>query len=452
MPTYTVKDPTTGKTIKLTGDSPPTEAELEQIFAKVHPPAPQAKPKSSLEQIADETLRTHPHPLEGVTDDGIRTGTLKMADKLPAAGGMLGGYLGGAGGTVLGMGVGGVPGAIGGAGIGGAGGEALRQLAHHALDSEAPASVGEAAKGMAIEGGTQAAYEAGGQALAAAAKPAAKWLMNRALNLRERLALEFPELSQTMIDKGLSVSQNGYKKARQLLMAAKADANSAVHAADAAGARLPITAATDGLNATLNAVGSSADIEGGLRAAIRAERQVMAGRGADMSIAEADALKTALQREARSLYQAARGPNGKPALNALAQAKADMAASLNDAIESVTSQVAQGGYRAANADAQKMIGATRGIKQAIRPGSNLYQAMVRPGVGALLGGAEGYRQGGGVGGALGAAAGAVATSPGTMSREALILANPLFQALLKQLPRSAALSVMQEHQTPGEAP
>ena len=36
MPTYTVKDPQSGKTVKLTGDSPPTEAELTEIFAKLN--------------------------------------------------------------------------------------------------------------------------------------------------------------------------------------------------------------------------------------------------------------------------------------------------------------------------------------------------------------------------------------------------------------------------------
>lgn len=33
MPTYQVTDPSSGRTIRLTGDSPPTDAELEQIFA-----------------------------------------------------------------------------------------------------------------------------------------------------------------------------------------------------------------------------------------------------------------------------------------------------------------------------------------------------------------------------------------------------------------------------------
>lgn len=40
MPTYKVTDPTTGKTITLTGDSPPTEQELTEIFASVHQSAP----------------------------------------------------------------------------------------------------------------------------------------------------------------------------------------------------------------------------------------------------------------------------------------------------------------------------------------------------------------------------------------------------------------------------
>jgi hypothetical protein len=44
MPTYTVTDPQTGKVVRLTGDSPPTEAELEQIFASMAQPAAQAEP------------------------------------------------------------------------------------------------------------------------------------------------------------------------------------------------------------------------------------------------------------------------------------------------------------------------------------------------------------------------------------------------------------------------
>lgn len=472
MATYTVKDPTSGKTIKLTGDSPPTEAELNEIFAKINPS--QAKPKSGLQQAADDTLRAHPNPLDGVTGEQLREGTLKFADWLPAIGGTAGGIIGGGGGTVLGFGVGGAPGAIGGAGVGGVTGESARQLIRHAMGADAPASASEAATGIATEGGKQAAYEGGGRVIAAAAKPAARWMMNRAMNATERLSREFPNLSQTMIDNALSVSQGGLKRARALLAQAKAGVNEGLEqagqanfaAGKIAGAKIPVQLTpelADSLKTAIveGAIQSGATKAGGgsVSAATtrlpKATQQLLGavnraaetGQVLELTPELADAFKTQLQREVKALYMQGTSPTGPSAVPALKAIKADFAARLNDAIDAVAK-----GYKEGNATAQPLIGAVRGIRHAIRPGSNLYQAMVRPGVGALIGGAEGYRQGGGVGGALGAAAGAVATSPGTMSREALILANPLFQTLLKQLPRSAALSVMQEHAPQGEAP
>jgi len=45
VPTYTVRDPKTGKTLRLTGESPPTAQELEQIFGAIEaPPAPTSRP------------------------------------------------------------------------------------------------------------------------------------------------------------------------------------------------------------------------------------------------------------------------------------------------------------------------------------------------------------------------------------------------------------------------
>ncbi len=37
MPTFRVTNPDTGQVLNLTGDSPPTEAELEEIFASQAP-------------------------------------------------------------------------------------------------------------------------------------------------------------------------------------------------------------------------------------------------------------------------------------------------------------------------------------------------------------------------------------------------------------------------------
>lgn len=129
---------------------------------------------------------------------------------LPAAGGLAGGLAGGAGGTILGLGVGGVPGAIGGAAVGGAGGEAVRQLAEHALNAagyatEAPQSAGAAAKGIGLQGLEQGAYEAGGRVLGAGAKAVGRPLM-------ELAAKATPEVAQTALQEGIAATSKGLKR------------------------------------------------------------------------------------------------------------------------------------------------------------------------------------------------------------------------------------------------
>lgn len=49
MPTYRVTDPTTGKTVRLTGDSPPSDAELEEIFSGLNK-APPLSDSAQVEQ------------------------------------------------------------------------------------------------------------------------------------------------------------------------------------------------------------------------------------------------------------------------------------------------------------------------------------------------------------------------------------------------------------------
>lgn len=86
MPTYTITDPQTGRTMRVTGDSPPTEAELESLFGAEKPQA--------------------------------RTWGDTLTDALPLAGGVVGGVVGAAGG---------IPGIMAGSAIGGGLGEAARQ-------------------------------------------------------------------------------------------------------------------------------------------------------------------------------------------------------------------------------------------------------------------------------------------------------------------------------------
>ncbi|HMF61860.1 MAG TPA: hypothetical protein VK595_15880, partial [Vicinamibacterales bacterium] len=106
-------------------------------------------------------------------------------------------------------------------------------------------------------------------------------------------------------------------------------------------------------------------------------------------------------------------------------------------IGQITTKAGAAGYRAANAGAEEMIGAVRGITKGIRPGSNLYQAMVRPGVGAVLGGVTGAEAGGTKGALVGGLVGGALTSPAGMSRLAVTLGRPSVQAILRQSPRLA---------------
>ena len=373
----------------------------------------------------------------------------RLADWLPTVGGAIGGT------------VGRVPGVrIVTAGIGGAAGEGYRQLAKHA--TEIPGAIVDVARNLmtpetraatlsgfaegakagatqaAIQGGIQAAGQGVGEGAVGIASKASPWLMNRALNLTDKLSREFPNMSNTMMEHALIVSKGGLEKARALLRVQKGKADAALATAQATGATVPITAATDGLYKTLGEVLNSADIEGGLAMLATVERQIGAQRARALTPIAADALKKSLQTQSKQLYTAAKTGQGKPNVTVRAQALADMAESLNNAIGTITTNAGAEGYRAANASASELIGAVRGITKGIRPGANLYQAMVRPGVGAVIGGVSGAQTGGWEGGVAGTVVGGAMTSPAGMSRLAVALQRPGVQAILRESPRLAA--------------
>lgn len=384
--------------------------------------------------------------IKGASDLASAAGT--YAKENPAATGAL------VAGTIASGGLAGAPAltAIPAVGLAGAAGAGTGLVAKHLASGESQhMDVGDTLGQMAQQGALQAAGEGVGRGAAALANKGATFLMNRAVNASDRLAREFPNLSQTLIDNAIAVSQGGYGKARLLLANAKGDANAALMLAEKAGKTVPIqltpeiadslkTAATEaamkGGKASSQAPGSPLTV-----ATERLAPQVQVflntidaalknGTPITLTPTEADMLKTQLQRESKSLYLAMRGPNGTPAIGQSAAVKAEFASRLNDAIDGIA-----GGYKAANAKAQEMLGASRAVQQAVRPGKNLYMAMVRPTTGAVMGGLAGEAEGHpGAGAALGAAA----TTPTGMSYEALTLANPVVQTLLKQLPRGLA--------------
>lgn len=62
MPTYTVTDPDSGKVVKLTGDTPPTEQELNEIFSNISggEQPQQEKQAQSTEQAIDQRIANRP--------------------------------------------------------------------------------------------------------------------------------------------------------------------------------------------------------------------------------------------------------------------------------------------------------------------------------------------------------------------------------------------------------
>lgn len=419
MPTYTVKAPD-GRTLDIQGDRPPTEAELTTIFATAsgHNDASQA-PRAGVMGALDSLFQPGGR---AIRNNPAAAGALALGVPMSIA-------TAGAG-TPVAMALAAL------AGAGGAGaGLATKEIATRDT-APLPTAMGNA-KEMAGEGAAMAAGEGIGRGVVAGAGAGARWMMNRATNnMAARLSEEFPTVAQDMIDQAISVSKGGYDKAQALLKQYKSVANAAVQTADKAGATIPTNVATSAMQSVLKPIASSGDVSGNLSTLARIEQEVGAGRGATLSIAEADDLKGSLFSEAKTLLKqyAQAGTRGLPQLKVEAEAKIAAARALNDAITAATEQAGAPGYRGSNASAKDMIGVLRGLKTAMRGPQNNYQALVRPGLGALMGGAAGETQGHPM---LGATAGAMLGSPAGLSRLAILLGNPAVQAFLKQTPKPA---------------
>ena len=86
MPTYRINDPSTGKTIRLVGDSPPTEQELEEVFKSVGQSAPETSAMSAQYQAPQRTgtdpyasmfQAGSPQQLQTAVDDAGKIGEQK---------------------------------------------------------------------------------------------------------------------------------------------------------------------------------------------------------------------------------------------------------------------------------------------------------------------------------------------------------------------------------------
>jgi hypothetical protein len=95
MPTYNVTDPTTGKTLSLTGESPPTEQELTQIFGQAQPAQPSQDPIGDIFRAGEQ--RRQAQELEAANAPSMIGSMARGARESIGAG------IGGIGGAALGI-------------------------------------------------------------------------------------------------------------------------------------------------------------------------------------------------------------------------------------------------------------------------------------------------------------------------------------------------------------
>jgi len=128
MPTYRITDPTSGRTLKLTGDSPPNEQELEQIFSQYGG----AKNTMFAPRVGGKPVQTglYSTPTERPVDMTPAETASQLYTPLLQYGGMAGGgVLAGGAATPETVGVGTIPAAVAGGSLGyAAGGRAAKAL------------------------------------------------------------------------------------------------------------------------------------------------------------------------------------------------------------------------------------------------------------------------------------------------------------------------------------
>ena len=226
MPTFKFTAPD-GRVIRVTGETPPTEADVDAMFAQTDAPKPAAPAVPE------------------------RTWTDTAVDALPMAGGMLGGALGGLGGAAFGVGFGGVPGAVGGSALGGGAGEAARQLINRVRGKGAPSTPTEAATGIAGAGATQAVAEFVGQGVVKGAGAGAKAVYRGFLkpSLAKQSLGKADEIVETALKEGLPVTKAGREKARVLVNELKAKVDDILKEADATGETVDLSRAASKVRA-----------------------------------------------------------------------------------------------------------------------------------------------------------------------------------------------------------
>lgn len=439
MPQYRIRDPRSNKTVVLTGDSPPTEQELHQIFARLNTdplPMPAAATAGMLppSEVGGEPSQQTP---PGFIDRALGA--------LPAIGGMAGGIIGGIGGTVGGVGVGGAPGALGGAALGGAAGEAAKQLVSRLSGRVAPETPLAAASAIGREGLTQGALEAAGGALGAGARVVGKALVENAVRPTMSLVREFPDVIETIVRERLPVGRAlpMLPKGSERALAKLGDASSSVRALlEKAGQsgrtfdasqliQKPIFELIDDISKAPLGDAQERQLTGMIDEFLKRHGS------APLTPEATKALKAQAQSLAKPVYKAVeKGFPVTPEQSLTARFNAAVATGTKEGLETIPG-VAEGEARK-----KSLIGASRALKQAenrrLSLAGELGSAALGGTVGAAVTGLLGSNADAGLkSGVTGWLIARGVASPRSLSRGGLVLTSRQAQALLREFPRLA---------------
>lgn len=168
-------------------------------------------------------------PQESAQAGPQRTWTDTAIDALPTAGGFIGSLAGGGKWNPIGM---------AGAAIGGAGGEAIKQTANAVRGRMdlVPGSMSGQLASIGSQGLLQGGVEGGGRIISRGLQAVAKPIYNLGLGASKALRREYPNLAQTGLEEGISVSGRGTAKAGRLVTQSAKEADSLIAQAEQAGA------------------------------------------------------------------------------------------------------------------------------------------------------------------------------------------------------------------------
>lgn len=347
---YTVRDPKTGRTVTLRGDSPPTEAELEHIFASLPAEATPATPSTAASLSTGLSTLADMNPLTAGAKQAYHAIVDNPVKSAAVAGSIAAPILTG-GASILPQ--------IVAAGLGAAGG-AGAAITGRQLASGHPEPASDTLKTMGTEGALGAIGEAGGQLGSQALIKGGKFVYRGVLRPSAALQRSFGDIAETGIKEGFPVNERGLQAAESARGASANMARSLVNAA--APSAPPLRVLTEVGRETTPVIQrattrASTGLPDEAPSIVGRIRAMQAANPGGIPLSAAQSMKDELQDLATSVYRAK--DKGANVVDLGADTNAALARGLRSGIERRVPGVAE-----ANTRTQSLIGASHALEDA----------------------------------------------------------------------------------------